>query len=154
MGFNSDPGTRLLTHALLRGSQIFPGLELCDNPPDYTPLGFADIWKGEYRAKPVCIKVARYQRLDDLREVERVRRLFYSIGCVLNSLSYQRHRRFVNETKLNSHPNVLPVIQVSEGLFPVCIMSPWMPNGNITQYTQMNPDVDRLRLVRAYRLGD
>ena len=55
----------------------------------------------------------------------------------------------VKGSKLNSHPNVLPVIQVSKGPFPVCIMSPWMPDGNITQYTQMKPGANHLILVRA-----
>jgi len=62
---------------------------------------------------------------------------------------YQLYRRVIEESKLNSHLNVLPVIRVSEELFPFCIMSPWMPDGNITQYTQMNPGADRLKLVRA-----
>jgi len=61
------------------------------------------------------------------------------------------YRRVIEESKLNSHPNVLPVIQASKGPFPVCIMSPWMPDGNITQYTQMNLGADRLKLVRAHR---
>ena len=61
--------------------------------------------------------------------------------------SCQIYRRVVEESRLNSHPNVLPVIQVSEALFPFCIMSPWMPDGNISQYTQMNPDANRLMLV-------
>jgi len=65
--------------------------------------------------------------------------------------SCQVYRRVVEESKLNSHLNVLRVIQVSEELFPFCIMSPWMPDGNITQYTQMNPGVNRLILVRAHR---
>jgi len=65
--------------------------------------------------------------------------------------SYQVYRRVVKESKLNSHPNVLHVIGVSEALFPFCIMSPWMSDGNITQYTQANPGADRLRLVRAHR---
>jgi len=56
----------------------------------------------------------------------------------------------VKESKLNSHPNVLPIIQVSEALFPLCIMSPWMPDGNITQYTRVNPDADRPMLVGAH----
>ena len=56
----------------------------------------------------------------------------------------------VEESELNSHPNVLPIIQVSGALFPLCIMSPWMPNGNITQYTQVNPDADRLVLVCSH----
>ena len=79
MGNYSDPWTRLLAHALLRGSRIFPGLELCDKPPDYSPLGFTDIWKGEYHGKLVCIKVFRGQYLEDLREVERVRRCFIQL---------------------------------------------------------------------------
>jgi len=56
----------------------------------------------------------------------------------------------VEESGLNSHPNVLPVIRVSKGLFPVCIMSPWMPDGNIAKYTKANPRADRLMLVCAY----
>jgi len=62
---------------------------------------------------------------------------------------YQTYRRVVEGSGHNSHPNVLPVIRVSEGLFPVCIMSPWMPDGNIAQYTKANPGADRLMLVRA-----
>jgi len=88
-GSCSDPWTRLLTHALLRGSRIFPGLELCDKPPDYTPLGFTDIWKGEYHGKPVCVKVVRGQDLTSLGKVEGVRRP-YSIVVILSSV-HSRH---------------------------------------------------------------
>jgi len=76
----------------------------------------------------------------------------FNWGCTQFS-SYQTYHRVVKESKLNSHPNVLSVIRVSEGLFPVCIMSPWMPGGDITQYAQMNPGADRLILVRAHRSG-
>ena len=72
--------------------------------------------------------------------------ILFNRGCTQFAL-YQIHNRVVEESKLNSHPNVLPVIRVSENLFPVCIMSPWMPDGNITQYTKMSPDADRLMLV-------
>jgi len=66
-------------------------------------------------------------------------------------VSYQMYRRVIEESKLNSHPNVLPVIQASNALFPVWIMSPWMPDGNITQYNQVNPGADRLIHVRAHQ---
>ncbi|KAF9649110.1 kinase-like protein [Thelephora ganbajun] len=46
-----------------------------------------------------------------------------------------------------SHPNVLPVLEVSETLFPLYIMSPWMSDGNILQYTQKNPSANRLMLL-------
>jgi len=62
-----------LAHALLRESQTFPGLELCDNPPDYTRDGFMDIWKGIYYGEPVCVKVIRGLELTCLREIKEVR---------------------------------------------------------------------------------
>lgn len=62
---------------------------------------------------------------------------------------YQVYRLAIKEGKLNSHPNVLPVIEISETTFPLCIMSPWMPNGNIAQYIQKNQSADRLTLVRV-----
>jgi len=60
---------------------------------------------------------------------------------------YQTYNRMIGR---NSHPNILPVTRVSEELFPFCIMSPWMPDGNITQYTQANPSADRSILVRLH----
>jgi len=75
--------------------------------------------------------------------------VFFNQRCTQFALC-QIYRRVVEESKFNSHPNVLPVIQVSKGLFPVCIMSPWMADGNITQYAQTNPGADRLILVRAH----
>ena len=64
--------------------------------------------------------------------------------------SSQTFRRKINGHMHISHPNVLPIIDVSETLFPFCIMSPWMPDGNITQYTEVNPDANRLVLVCAH----
>lgn len=48
-----------------------------------------------------------------------------------------------------SHPNVLPVLGVSPKLFPLCIVSEWMTNGNIMDFTSEHPEVNRLRLVRS-----
>jgi hypothetical protein len=50
-----------------------------------------------------------------------------------------------------SHPNVLPIIEVSKTLFPLCIMSPWMLDGNIIQYTHANPGNNRLMLARTHQ---
>jgi hypothetical protein len=63
---------RLYTHALLRDSRIFPNVELNDESLEYVPAGFADIWKGNYRGEPVCIKAIRTQDPIRLKEIERV----------------------------------------------------------------------------------
>ena len=68
-------------------------------------------------------------------------------------ISYQAFRRVMEESKLNPHPNVLPVIGVSEPLFPFCIMSPWTPDDDITLHIQMNPGADRLVLVCTHQPG-
>jgi hypothetical protein len=68
--------------------------------------------------------------------------------------SHQTFHRKTNGRKSISHPNLLPVLKVSKTQFPFCIMSPGMLNGNITQYTQKNPDADRLTLVCAHQLED
>ena len=78
-------------------------------------------------------------------------------GCFLyqtltQCVSYQPFRREINGLRPISHPNVLPIIEISETIFPFCIVSPWMLDGNIVQYTQMNPSADRLLLVRARQL--
>ena len=47
-----------------------------------------------------------------------------------------------------SHSNVLPFLGVSETFqFPLNIISPWLPNGNILEYTQKNREADRFQLV-------
>jgi hypothetical protein len=66
------PVVQTLHTCLLRGSQIFPGVELCDESPDYALYGLADIWKGNYHEEPVCIKAIQTQDMTCLREVRRV----------------------------------------------------------------------------------
>ena len=67
---------------------------------------------------------------------------------------YQVFRRGIDGRGFISHPNLLPIIEVSKMSFPFCIMSPWMPGGNIDQYTKMNPDADRLTLACLHQLGN
>ena len=47
-----------------------------------------------------------------------------------------------------SHPNVLPVLGVSLKLSPLWVITEWMINGNIMDFTPKHPGVNRLRLVR------
>lgn len=59
-------------------------------------------------------------------------------------------RRVSDGNEPGPHPNVLHVIDVSDSLFPFCVMTPWMPDGNIIMYTQANPNANRLLLVGAH----
>jgi hypothetical protein len=63
---------RVYTHALLLESRIFPNLELYDKFLDYTPFGFADIWKGNYHGELVCIKALRREDSALMKEAKMV----------------------------------------------------------------------------------
>jgi hypothetical protein len=122
-------------------------MELCDKSLDYTPFGFADIWKGNYHGEPVCIKAVRRDNPIVMGKIKRICASFVDQRRPERAL-YMPFRR---GRKSISHPNVLPIIDVSETLFPFCIMSPWTPDGNIAQYAQVNPGADRPVLVRAHQ---
>ena len=77
--------------------------------------------------------------------------LIYFLRGIL-SAPYQEFRGAMEKIKDNPHPNILSVIEFSDTLSPLCIMSPWMPDGNIIQYTKANPGANRLMLVRARQL--
>ena len=70
LSYLSYPWFRLYVHALLRGSRIFPGVALHDDSPDYTSIGFADVWKGNYRGNPVFIKAIRTQKKLNLNRIK------------------------------------------------------------------------------------
>ena len=72
------PLFRLYAHALLRGSHIFPNIELCDESPDYDPFGFTDVWRGNYRGDQVCIKAIRTRDTSSLAMIKRVRGSFFN----------------------------------------------------------------------------
>ena len=148
-----DLWLRLYAHALLRESQIFPGIKLCDESPGCSSGAFADIWKGDYRGEPVCVKVIRTRQWTLLKKIWVVCGSYFVNDVCTQQTSYQIYRDLSEGCKLNPHPNILP-IEVSERPFPLGIMSPWMLNGNIARYTQTNPGANRLVLVRSHRPED
>lgn len=46
-----------------------------------------------------------------------------------------------------AHPNVLPTLGYAEINGQLAIISPWMRNGNVVQYTKLHPEADRVQLV-------
>lgn len=50
-----------------------------------------------------------------------------------------------------THPNLLPfygIARLEESSARVCLVSPWMENGNVNDYLNSNPETPRLPLVR------
>lgn len=91
--------------------------------------GFSTLWKGRLNDNPVAIKMLRLGPEDDKIKIA---------------------ARFCKEVLLwprLRHPNVLPVSGFSLSTFPFGIISLWMENGNVLEYTRKHPGVNRMNLL-------
>lgn len=91
--------------------------------------GFSDLWKGHGNGGTVCVKAIRAETAENLHKIR------------------QAMFREIVIWKRLSHQNVLSVQGVSPKLFPLCIISEWMVNGNILDFTSKHPEANRLRLL-------
>jgi len=82
-----------------------------------------------------CQKSSRYVTSD------------FTCRCAFEK-SWQRLFQEIVIWRRLSHPNVLPIFGVSPQPFPLCIVTEWMVDGNILDFTSKHPEVNRLRLVR------
>ncbi|KAJ7587898.1 kinase-like domain-containing protein [Mycena floridula] len=102
---------------------------------------FGDIWKGVLRGQDVSVKVARVFRDDD---VQRFVKAFYTEAILWGQLS---------------HPNVLPLYGIyylnNKETSQLCMVSPWMENGNIVRFLKDAPpgSVNHRSLMLDVALG-
>lgn len=98
--------------------------------------GFADVSKGEYSGLSVAVKRLRVNKGDYDRVFK---------GLCQEIIGWKRL----------AHPNILPLLGVSitadKSSFD--ILTEWVPNGNIMEYTKSNPKENRLRLLSEVMSG-
>lgn len=99
---------------------------------------YAEIWRGRFCGKPVCVKVLReYIRSD----IDRLLRTFCREAILWSHLV---------------HENVLPfygIYRTEGGAGRMCLISPWMENGNLKEYLECSPNSDRISLARDVSRG-
>lgn len=116
------------SHMLTKGLTKLGGVPVASG-------GFADVWLGDYSDIPVAIKALRIYRDDD----QQILKQTFCREVVI-------WKRLLDE-------NILPLIGVSTALFPFCMVSPWMPNGNLTEYVRSNPAANRVELLLGIAKG-
>ncbi|EDR06697.1 uncharacterized protein LACBIDRAFT_299795 [Laccaria bicolor S238N-H82] len=102
------------------------------------PGHFGEVWKGKFRNQQVCLKVVKIYKQSD---VHRLLKVFAKEAILWSRLSHQ---------------NLLPfygIYYLTYGHGRVCLVSPWMNNGNIKEYLLENPQVDRVLLVSDVAAG-
>ncbi|KAK7036760.1 Serine/threonine-protein kinase tnni3k [Paramarasmius palmivorus] len=80
--------------------------------------GFCDIWKGYLGIELVCIKVVRVYRDSDMEKIVK-----------------ESMREAIIWRQLD-HPNLLPFHGLYRQEQKICLISPWMENGCLTQYLE------------------
>ncbi|TFK53944.1 kinase-like protein [Heliocybe sulcata] len=108
--------------------------------------GFAWQYHGRYRGREVAIKVLA--RATSGHESEAVRKSFVREGLIWKQLD---------------HPNIVGFIGVSDtaklgirtlhGRPCLCLVSDWMPSGNLVEYLKKNPGADRVGLLVQAGMG-
>ncbi|KAF6749537.1 kinase-like domain-containing protein [Ephemerocybe angulata] len=94
---------------------------------------FGEIWKGRYRGKPVCVKVVKlYQRSD----INKLLRGFSREAILWSHLKHENVLAFYGIHRLDDEAGRM------------CLISPWMENGNVGDYLSRSPTADRRLLAR------
>lgn len=96
---------------------------------------FGDVWKGKIENRYVAIKIPR---IFEDSNIEEVLKDFSAEPILWRQLC---------------HPNILPF----HGIFysdsvrsQICLVSPWMEEGNIREYLKKNPTTERMPLVGCF----
>ncbi|KAG6855863.1 hypothetical protein H0H87_009898 [Tephrocybe sp. NHM501043] len=97
--------------------------------------GFAEIFKGEFQERAVCLKVIRlYEKLQ--------------IKHVLKKFS---HEALLWGQML--HPNILTIFGLFQFQNRLSIVMPWMENGDLGKYLKDTPDAPRILLAEDVAKG-
>lgn len=135
---STDEGQHALTLLCKLGSssRVYPQrYEISDPQFDEkdgpkTQGGFADVYKGSYMGRAVCVKVIKRPQST------------HELGAYIKEIVMWGHL---------SHPNILPFFGVSVadvgGGPKIRIVSPWMDKGNLSDYAPKISQAFRMRLI-------
>ncbi|KAJ3570019.1 hypothetical protein NP233_g4676 [Leucocoprinus birnbaumii] len=136
---DTDTGRYMLKllSKLAKSACVFPqcyelkGVELESTKPQ-DGGGFADIYKGTYEQQSICLKVVRVFRRQDNSKL---------LSAHVKELTLWAHLQ---------HENISPfygAYYLNDSPERVCIVSPWMQNGDLSSYLERFPRNPRLPLV-------
>ncbi|KIJ97720.1 hypothetical protein K443DRAFT_236688 [Laccaria amethystina LaAM-08-1] len=127
---------------LSRSSELYPEcLTITDLERDDYALDsgrFGEIYKGRSRNQAICLKIIKVNRKT---EIKRILKAFFKEALLWGHLS---------------HPNILPfygIHHLDDTHGRLSFVSPWMENGNVTEYLKRHPLANRLLLIWDIILG-
>ena len=109
---------------------------------------FGEIYKGRSRNQAICLKVIKVNRKTQIKHLLTVS-LFgaFNNGKCLTSQAFSKEALLWGHL---SHTNILPfygIYHLEDRHERISFVSPWMENGNVTEYLKRHPLANRLLLV-------
>ncbi|GLB37955.1 putative protein tyrosine kinase [Lyophyllum shimeji] len=90
---------------------------------------FADIYKGSFRGRLVCLKTIR---LDKKTQIDHLLKVCSKEAILWGQLS---------------HPNLLPFFGMFRFKHRISLVAPWMEHGNVNEYLTNHPGANRVLLI-------
>jgi len=100
--------------------------------------GFADVWKVSDKENPELVFAVKQIRVTEEEPVEEINKRYCKEAVVF---------------KWVKHQNILSIEGVAPELFEYCLVSRWMPNGNMHAYIKHFPAANRLELLIGVTRG-
>ncbi|KAF9007056.1 kinase-like domain-containing protein [Cyathus striatus] len=97
-----------------------------------TPGHYGEIYKGKFGSQTVCLKIMKVYTTS---QIDRLEQAFRKEALIWAHLV---------------HPNLLPfygIYRLDDSRGRLCLVSPWMDNGNITEYLNRHPWMYRFLLI-------
>ena len=110
---------------------------------------FFKVYKGRSCNQAICLKVIKVNQKMQIKHLLKVSLFGAFSNC--NSLTSQAFFREALLWGHLSHPNILPfygIYHLEDKHGGISFVSPWMDNGNVTEYLKMHPLANRLLLAR------
>ena len=110
---------------------------------------FGEIYKGHSRNQAICLKIIKVNGKAQIKHLIKVNLFdaFNDRKC-LTSQAVSKEALLWGHL---SHPNILPfygIYHLGDARGRISFISPWMENGNVTEYLKRHPLANRLLLVR------
>ena len=111
--------------------------------------GSANVLKRECGGQEVAVKALRPHRLtpEEMKNVSRHQLISTLVHADKSGFPLQRFCKEVITWKSLRHPNVLPLLGVVMTGTEFAMISEWMKNGNIKEFTAAHQDANRFELV-------
>ena len=122
------------------------------NEVPFASGGYSDVWRASYQGENVSIKAFRVYATDNIKQLTKVLSTFPRCVRELLLTTFNSPQAWCKEMVVCrnlSHPNILSFLGVScTESHPLCIVSKWMPNGNISEFLKSDGQFTRRPLVR------